>query len=262
MNSSSPTRREFLSQASTLAIPLALGVAARAAESPGIVPPTRATPLRVVCVGGHPDDPESGCAGTLARYADAGHPVTVIYLTRGERGIPGKSLDEAARLRSAECAEACRILGARAVFAGQIDGATEFNAARVAEFSRLLAAEKPDLVFTHWPIDTHPDHQVASLLAMRASLALQPRPELYFLEVNTGSQSLGFAPNTYVDVTPVLDRKHRALAAHLTQNGEEVWKRHHEPICRWRGREAGVEAAEAFFHLPRLQESVGLPGRI
>jgi len=33
------------------------------------------------------DDPESGCAGTLARYAQLGHRVTVVYLTRGERGI-------------------------------------------------------------------------------------------------------------------------------------------------------------------------------
>ena len=58
--------------------------------------------LKIVCVGGHPDDPESGCGGTLARYAALGHSVTVIYLTRGEAGIPGKSHDEAAGIRSAE----------------------------------------------------------------------------------------------------------------------------------------------------------------
>jgi LmbE family N-acetylglucosaminyl deacetylase len=28
--------------------------------------------LKVVCVGGHPDDPESGCAGTLARHSALG----------------------------------------------------------------------------------------------------------------------------------------------------------------------------------------------
>ena len=45
----------------------------------------------MVCVGAHPDDPESGCGGTLARYAAAGHRVTVLYLTRGEAGIAGQS---------------------------------------------------------------------------------------------------------------------------------------------------------------------------
>ena len=86
-----------------------------------------AKPLKVVCVGAHPDDPESGCAGTLARYAAEGHKVTVVYLTRGERGISGKSLDEAARIRTAEAEAACKMLGATPRFVGQIDGDTEVN---------------------------------------------------------------------------------------------------------------------------------------
>lgn len=44
---------------------------------------------KVVCVGGHPDDPESGCGGTLAKLARQGHDVTIIYLTTGEAGIEG-----------------------------------------------------------------------------------------------------------------------------------------------------------------------------
>src|SRR5213075_1824371 len=87
--------------------------------------------LKVVCIGAHPDDPESGCGGTLARYAALGHAVTIVYLTRGERGIDGKSLDEAARIRTAESETACRLLGATPVFFGQIDGATEVTRAQV-----------------------------------------------------------------------------------------------------------------------------------
>src|SRR5438128_11559522 len=85
--------------------------------------------ISIVCVGAHPDDPESGCGGTLARYAALGHAVTIVYLTRGERGIEGKSLDEAARIRTAECDAACRIIGAKPAFFGQIDGATEVTRA-------------------------------------------------------------------------------------------------------------------------------------
>src|SRR5439155_7338310 len=138
--------------------------------------------LKVVCAGGHPDDPESGCAGTLARYADLGHAVTVIYLTRGERGIRDKSLEEAAKIRSAECEAACQIMGAKALFFGQIDGATEMNAAQVSAMTKMLSAEKPNVVFTHWPIDTHMDHQVASFLTIRAYMAVRPQPQLYFFE--------------------------------------------------------------------------------
>src|SRR5947207_8563041 len=93
-------------------------------------------PLKIVCIGAHPDDPESGCGGTLARYAALGHSVTVIYFTRGERGIKNSPLDEVARVRTAEAKEACTILGATALFAGQIDGATELNKAHVEAFTK------------------------------------------------------------------------------------------------------------------------------
>ncbi len=114
MNERDLTRRGFVTQVAASALPLVPAPAEPAA-----------TRLTVVCVGAHPDDPESGCGGTLARYAALGHAVTVVYVTRGERGISGKSLDEAAKIRSAECATACKIIGAKPVFFGQIDGATE-----------------------------------------------------------------------------------------------------------------------------------------
>ncbi len=172
--------------------------------------------LKVVCIGAHPDDPESGCGGTLARYAALGHAVTIVYLTRGERGIDGKSLDEAARIRTAESETACRIIGAKPVFFGQIDGATEFTRAHVEAMSRLLADEHPDILFTHWPVDTHMDHQVASMLTI-------------------------------------------ALFAHVSQDGQAIWREHHEIMAQWRGREVAVPAAEAFVHLNRDQSS-SLPG--
>src|SRR2546425_12602852 len=110
-------RRIFVKQ-SALAAVTTLPIASTAGES-------AAASLKIVCVGAHPDDPESGCGGTLARYAALGHAVTIVYLTRGERGISGKSLDEAARIRTAECEAACKIMGAKPVFFGQIDRAAE-----------------------------------------------------------------------------------------------------------------------------------------
>src|ERR1044072_3577782 len=173
MNDGDLTRRSFVKHASLAAVP-PLPLASSPAES-------GAANLRVVCVGAHPDDPESGCGGTLARYAALGHAVTIVYLTRGERGIDGKSLDEAARIRTAECEAACRIIGAKPAFFGQIDGATELPRAHVDAMRRLLAAEHPDVVFTHWPVDTHMDHQVASVLTIRAWMEGDLRtPRPYF----------------------------------------------------------------------------------
>ncbi len=253
------TRRGFVKQSVALAGPtilaaIALPLAGAESES------NAARKLKVVCVGGHPDDPESGCGGTLIRYAELGHAVTIVYLTRGERGISGKSLDEAAKIRSAECEAACKLIGAKAVFAGQIDGAADFTRPHVDDLQKLLAADGPDVVFTHWPIDTHMDHQVASLCTVRACMVLPRRPQLYFFEVDSGSQTQGFAANTYVDITSVLEQKKAALFAHVSQDGQGIWRQHHKVIAAWRGREAGVGAAEAFVHLNRDSQINKLPG--
>src|SRR6267143_3296202 len=252
------TRRSFVKQSMAVAGPAMLAASALplvAAEAGS----GAARKLKVVCVGGHPDDPESGCAGTLMRYAELGHSVTIIYLTRGERGISGKSLDEAARIRSAECEAACKVMGVKPVFFGQIDGVTEVTQAQADAMKRLLTAEHPDVVFTHWPVDTHIDHQVASVLTIRAWMSL-PTSSLYFFEVNSGSQTEGFLPNTYVDVSSVVDQKKAALFAHVSQDGQGIWRQHHEIMAQWRGREVGVLAAEAFVHLSRLDHTSNLPG--
>lgn len=252
-----PSRREFLGS----------GLAALAAA------PASAQPLRVVCIGGHPDDPESrrdwrdagrlrlsGCGGTLALYAEAGHAVTIIYLTRGEAGIPGRSHEEAAAIRTTECEKACRILQAKPVFAGQIDGATIVDNETTQQMKKLVAAEQPDILLTQWPLDTHPDHEAASLLAYRAWLATRPRYGLYYYEVDLGSQTMGFHPTDYVDITRTREKKKAALFAHRSQDGKRIYREYHEVMEDFRGRECGAKAAEAFVHLARLTGTPELPG--
>jgi len=244
-------RRTFIKRSTT--------VAAGTLPSLALPVSTDATRLKVVCVGGHPDDPESGCGGTLARFAALGHDVTIVYLTRGERGIAGKTLDDAARIRSAECETACRIIGAKPAFFGQIDGASEVTQAQIESMRRLIATEKPDVLFAHWPVDTHMDHQVASILTVRAWMSLNS-PSLYFFEVDLGSQTEGFFPNTYVDISTVVEQKKASLFAHASQDGRGIWREHHEIMAQWRGREIGVAAAEAFIHLNRDHQGSPLPG--
>ena len=244
------SRRDFVKQ-SALVATATLPLPAARSES-------KTASLKVVCVGAHPDDPESGCGGALLRYAALGHAVTIVYLTRGERGIAGKSLDEAARIRTAESETACKLIGATPVFFGQIDGATEVTRAQIDAMTRLLAAERPDILLTHWPIDTHPDHQVASILTIRAWMNLHAG-SLYFFEVDAGEQTQGFLANTYIDITPVLEKKKAALFAHVSQDGQGIWREHHDVMAQWRGREVGVPAAEAFVHLNRDQSNY-LPG--
>ena len=235
-----------------------------------VAPPTPAAPraparppgarLKVVAIGGHPDDPESGCGGTLARYAEAGHDVVLLYVTAGELGIQGTAPEETAKIRTQEAKDACAILGAKALFLGQKNGQTEVTNAATDAMRALLAQEKPDVLFTHWPLDTDWDHQVASMLTTRAYLTMPHTFPLYFYEVESGAQTIGFSPTAYVDISGTREKKIAALRAHKSQSFDNMYERHHEKMEAFRGRELGAFAAEAFVVLGPDAKNGMLPG--
>jgi LmbE family N-acetylglucosaminyl deacetylase len=99
-------------------------------------------------------------------------------------------------------------------------------------------------------VDTHRDHRAAALLSYDAWLALGGRFDLYYGEVLTGDQTQHFAPTHWVDVSAALETKRAACFAHASQDPEGLW-REHDQMQRFRGREAGVPAAEAFALHPR-----------
>lgn len=204
--------------------------------------------LKMIAFGAHPDDPETGCGGTMLLWSDAGHEVISAYLTKGEAGIHGKSYSESAKIRTNEAEKACKMLKARPIFLGQIDGACEVNAQRYGEVYQFLDKEKPDIVLTHWPIDTHRDHRACSLLVYDAWIQSGRRFSLYYYEVMSGQQSQNFNPTNYVDIGSVVQRKHEACFVHESQLIKETYKDDHGKMEIFRGLEGGCKFAEAFIH--------------
>jgi len=243
MSSSATTRRKFVKNASAALGLLSLSDLVNAQNQ------QHAQKKKIVCIGGHPDDPESGCGGMLAKFSNAGNDVTIIYLTTGEAGIDGKAHDEAAAIRKQESINASKILNAKPVFVGQIDGDTIFNNDWVDKMHQLITSEQPDIVFTHWPLDTHKDHQVASLLSIRCWMRNEHLWPLYFFEVCAGQQTLSFHPTDYIDITDVQEQKLKAVYCHISQDPPSIYDCGHASMEDFRGRELGVKAAEAFVRL-------------
>jgi LmbE family N-acetylglucosaminyl deacetylase len=192
--------------------------------------------MRVLAIGAHPDDIELGCGGTLALHAAAGHAVTLLVMTAGERG------PQAQRERRREQMDAAAILGADLLWGDFPDGRITAGPDTISAIERALAAVAPDVVYTHSPNDSHQDHRAVAEATLSAARRVS---NVCFYE---GPTTTSFAPTMYVDVAGGLDTKMAALRAHLSQvlkNGlvdlEAV-----EALARVRGFQARIRQAEAF----------------
>jgi LmbE family N-acetylglucosaminyl deacetylase len=210
-------------------------------------------PLSIIVAGGHPGDPECGCAGTIARYTGLGHNVVLLYLNRGQGYCAGASLSRCADIRTAEAGKACQILKARAAFAGQYDGRAIVDQPHYEDFARVLAAESPDVVFTHWPIDRHRDHRAISMLTLDAWLKAAKKFALYYYEV--AEDTMMFSPGDYVDISSVESRRRAACYAHASQQPDK-WYPKQVGITTFRGAESGFPQAEAFLRHPESKRAL------
>jgi len=196
--------------------------------------------LKIVVTGGHPGDPEYGCGGTVARFTNLGHEVVLLYLNEGA------SKSFAASVRIPEAKKACEILHARPVWAGQtIDQAVVDNAHYEA-WAKLLDAEKPDVVFTQWPIDNHPDHRATANLTYNAWVKSKHRFTLYYYEVSDGMDTLQFSPTHYVDITDQEPIKRAACYAHASAT-PDIFYPLQDQVALFRGLESHYKRAEAFI---------------
>jgi LmbE family N-acetylglucosaminyl deacetylase len=236
------TRRNLLGQAGrlgTLAFGVPLAATAGTQESREHPAPQRR--LKLIVTGGHPGDPEYGCGGTIARYTDRGHGAVLLYLNRGEwpPRDEGKS-------RVAEAAKACEILKARPLYAGQFNSKAVVDADHYEAFRKIIENEKPDVVFTHWPIDNHADHRAISMLLYDAWLRLKKSFALYYYEVSNGEDTVQFAPTHYVDISSTEPRKRQACYAHASQTPDRYYALQSQ-VTRLRGIESGHQHAEGFI---------------
>jgi LmbE family N-acetylglucosaminyl deacetylase len=205
--------------------------------------------MKIMIMGAHPDDPESGCGGLAAQCAAENHEVHFIYATayRKGRSCFGRPEKE---VRTQEARAACDVLGVRGDVWDFAHEGIDVNPANIKRVTAYLETHRPDLLVGHWPVDTHPDHRAFGTLTLSAFLAADIVCDFYFFEVMTGRQSIHFQPTHYVDISAGAEQKHRALREHRSQDGEAVW-RDHERMHGFRGWECGVERAEAYIRVDR-----------
>jgi N-acetylglucosamine malate deacetylase 1 len=236
------TRRELLARAGRVGTGVAVGSSMSNSVGLTEADPERAR-LKIMVAGGHPGDAEYGCGGTIAHYTELGHEVVLLHLNNG--AWPVEKGGAPARVRLAEAAKAAKILKARAIFAGQINGHAILDDAHFEAFRKIVENEHPDIFFTQWPIDQHRDHRATAALAFDAWLQMGKKFALYYYEVSDGEDTLQFSPTSYVDITDTAQQKRDACYAHASQSPDKFYALQ-DQVAKFRGLDAGYERVEAF----------------
>ena len=201
----------------------------------------------VLFFGAHPDDTEgyAGLAFLLAKDYD----LHVVDLTHGERGLGEEGLKDGstARRRTREEESACALLGAKLHFLDEIDGEACAGKSAAEGLAKILRDAKPVAVFTHWPLDAHPDHMQCAALMANAIRLTGVKPEQYFYEV-LFSQTRNWNPLYSVDITSVMSNKVGLLRKYVCQNPDDSIVREKLAQAEQRGRERvpPVRYAETF----------------
>jgi LmbE family N-acetylglucosaminyl deacetylase len=199
---------------------------------------------RVLMIAAHPDDPEYGCAGTVARWAADGREITYLLLTSGDKGSKDPKIRPGAlvTLREKEQTAAARKLGVKElVFLRRPDGMLENSLDLRRDIVAVIRRIRPWRVLTIDPwrhYQTHPDHRAAGMAAMDAVYAAK-QVNLFAEQLSEGVEPwrvkevyLFWTDNAdfWVDISGVIGRRVSSLLAHKSQvkgdrKGHEAWIR-------------------------------------
>lgn len=221
--------------------------------------------LDILAFGGHPDDVELGCGGTLAKEISLGKKVGIVDLTRGELGTRGS-----VEIRNQESADAAKILGVSVrENLDMRDGFFVNDEAHQLKIIEMIRKYQPEIVICNAIDDRHIDHAKGSKLVSDACflsglLKIETesngkqqqawRPKLVYHYI----QWKNIKPDFVVDITGFNEKRIEAILAYSSQFYNPMSEEPETPIAtknfleslNYRaqdfGRLIGVDYAEGF----------------
>ena len=197
-------------------------------------------PKSAMVIVAHPDDIEFTCAGTVARWTQAGARVSYVLVTSGDAGIdqPGMTRAAATQIREQEQREAAQIAGVHeVVFLREPDGLVQPTLELRKKLVREIRRFRPEVVMAGdpsslWEGDNyinHPDHRAAAISALEAVFPAAGQPLVFPELAEEGLQphkvrkvyvSKWDPTGLFVDIAETIEIKIAALRAHKSQMGD------------------------------------------
>ncbi len=220
--------------------------------------------MKVLVVAPHHDDEVLGVGGTIARFVEEGAEVYVVIVTRG---YPPDFTEESHQQDCREALAAHRVLGVKETIffdfpASRIDTVPhrEVN----VKLFELIKKIQPEMLFVPFVGDIHIDHQrifLSSLVAARPNNPYAPKT-IYAYETlsetnwNAPYLTSNFVPNVFIDISPYLETKIKAMQMYTLQMKPFPDERSEETLralATLRGSTVNRFAAEAFYLVRQIQ---------
>jgi len=207
----------------------------------------------VLVISAHAADFVWRAGGAIALYHSRGCQVRVLCLSFGERGesqklwrVEGMTIERVKQARRTEAERAAEVLGAEIRFFDAGDYPLRVTDELVDDLVQEFRSMQPTIVLTHAPSDPYNgDHPEATRLALNARVYAQAlgypskhknlgAPPVFHFEPHQ-PEMCDFKPQVLLDITPVFDRKRKAMECMDAQ--EHLWEYYTQLALR-RGTQA------------------------
>lgn len=235
---------------------------------------------KLLVIGAHSADFVWRSAGTIAKAIEEGAETLVICMSYGERGESGelwkenpqRSVDNVKEIRHVQAQKAADILETPIQFLDWGDYPMLISDERITQLTHIIGDFEPTVILTHSEKDPfNPDHPLAFQATQRARLLscgagvpsafknIDP-PAWYSFEPHQ-PELCGFLPDTFIDITSVMDKK---MAAMDCMGAQKYLRDYYAELASRRGNHArrisgqkNVQFAEAHqSQVPRVTNTI------
>ena len=202
--------------------------------------------VNILAIGGHYDDIELGCSGSLCRWKSEGHSVYSMVVTTSDYQAYDGTVIRSKEQAATEGKRAAQILQIHQLPCLNYQAKqVQYNEQLIEDLNCDIDTYNIDTILTHWQHDIHQDHSAISLATLTAG---RHCPRILMYRSNWYPTLYPFNGNFFVDISSFMDIKLESIAAHTSEleRRGRAWTDFILHQDHNNGLVIGVQYAEAF----------------
>ena len=214
--------------------------------------------LNILAISPHADDVEIAMGGTIAKYVDEGHNVTILTAILPNENKSGKLDKFMNKNRIIEQRNSAKILGVKVDILGLDPYDFSFNRKYIKIFDKKINEYKPDIIFSCWEHDTHQDHKNLSNIIFAITRKNNISLNMYEVMLPGGLNTYPYNPQYFVNISKYIDVKISSIKAYKSvfESDTNNYSSYFDSIigrAKFRGGVIGVDYAEAFVIAKKIE---------